>query len=126
MKIQVLDCDCILLKPLIEKIKNNIGRYHHGFMVVDDTLYLPYYSALRHRYSLPEDAKTTVIDLRAVTVYDSLAKHFYNVTTLDIDDIIDLHIAMMLDNSFEDLLITADEIAQAKYDLGFADSMEEY
>lgn len=52
---------------------------------------------------------------------DSLAKHFFDVTSLDIDEVIDLYNSW-LDDSFDNILNTADEIAQAKYDLGFNDS----
>lgn len=123
MKIQVVDCNDLFIKPLIEEIKNNINAYHQGFMVVAGTLYLPYYSVLRHHYSLPDNAETTVIDLDDVIACDDLATHFNSFTVLDIDDIIDMHFAW-LDNDFSNLLNVVDEIAQSKYDLGFNDGYD--
>lgn len=44
-------------------------------------------------------------------------------TIIDIDDIIDLHLAW-LDNDFDDIINATDYIAQAKYDLGYHDAFE--
>lgn len=120
MKIQVIDCSYLFIDSLIKEIKNNIINYHQGFMVVDDTLYLPYYQVLRRKYNLPNDHETTIIDLDDVTKFDCLATYFYKVNALDIDDVIDLY-NDWLDNEFEAVFNTADEIAEAKYNLGYND-----
>lgn len=123
MKVKVINCDYIFIKQLIKHIKDNIEQYNQGFMVVDDTLYLPYYMVLRRKYNLPTQVKTTTIDLESVTKHDSLATYFYKVDALDIDDIIDLQLAW-LDNDFDDIINATDYIAQAKYDLGYHDAFE--
>lgn len=123
MKIKVIDCKYLFIDSLIKHVKNNIKDYHTGFMLVDDVLYMPYYMVLERHYTLPKDYKTNTIELSDVTEYDSLATHFFDVTSLDIEDVIDLY-NKWLDNEFEDILNTADEIAQAKYDLGFNDGYE--
>lgn len=124
MKIQVIDCSYLFIDCLIDEIKLAIKSYHQGFMIVDNKLYLPYYQVLQRKYSLPDNYETTSIDLRDVSSYDSLARYFYKVDALDIDDIIDLY-NDWLDNEFEKVLNTADEIAQAKYDLGYEDGCDE-
>lgn len=124
MKIQVIDCSYLFIDSLIKEIKNNIINYHQGFIVVDGKLYLPYYQVLQRKYDLPDKYETTTIDLSDVTNFDCLATYFYNVTALDIDDVIDLY-NDWLDNEFEKALNTADEIAQAKYDLGYEDGCDE-
>lgn len=124
MKIQAIDCNYLFIDSLIDEIKLNIKSYHQGFMVVDGKLYLPYYQVLQRKYSLPDDYETTIIDLDDVNRFDCLATYFYKVNSLDIDDVIDLY-NDWLDNEFEKVLNTADEIAQAKYDLGYEDGCDE-
>lgn len=46
----------------------------------------------------------------------------HKLSNYDIDDVIDLY-NDWLDNEFEKVLNTADEIAQAKYDLGYEDGI---
>lgn len=120
MKINVIDCEYLFNNCLIDDIKLNIKSYHQGFMAVNDKLYLPLHQVLRRKYNLPDNYETTSIDLRDVNIYDSLARYFYKVDTLDIDDVIDLY-TDWLDNEFENVLNTADKIATAKYNLGFED-----
>lgn len=120
MKIQVIDCNYLFIGRIVKEIKNNIIVYHQGFMVVNDKLYLPLYQVLQRKYNLPNKYETTIIDLDDVDRFDCLATYFYKVNTLDIDDVIDLY-NDWLDNEFENVLNTADEIAQAKYDLGYGD-----
>ncbi len=124
MKLQVIDCNYLFIGSMVKEIKNNIIAYHQGFMVVNDKLYLPYYQILRRKYSLPDYYKTTIIDLDNVDRFDSLATYFYKVNALEIDDVIDLY-NDWLDNEFESVLNTADEIAQSKYDLGYVDGYNE-
>lgn len=120
MKIQVIDCNYLFVGSMVEEIKNNIITYHQGFMVVNDTLYLPLYQVLQRKYSLPNKYSTTIIDLDNVDKFDCLATYFYKVNSLDSDDVIDLY-NDWFDNEFEAILNTADEIATAKYNLGFED-----
>lgn len=123
MKVKVIDCKYLFIDSLIEHVKNNIKCYHAGFMLVDDILYLPYYEVLSRHFTLPDVYKTDIIELSDVIDYDSLSTHFFDVTSLDIEDVIEVHNSW-LNNKFEDILNTADEIAQAKYDLGFNDGYE--
>lgn len=118
MKIQVIDCNYLFIDCLIDEIKLNIKSYHQGFMVVDNKLYLPYYQVLQRKYSLPDNYETTSIDLRDVNSYDSLARYFYKVDTLDIDDVIDLY-NDWLNNDFKIVINTVDEIAEANYQQGY-------
>lgn len=120
MKIQVIDCNYLFVGSMIKEIKNNIIAYHQGFMVVNDKLYLPLYQVLQRKYNLPKQYETTIIDLDDVDRFDCLATYFYKVNALDIDDVIDLY-NDWLDNEFETVLNTVDEIATAKYNLGFED-----
>lgn len=124
MKIQVIDCKYLFVGSMIKEIKNNITTYHQGFMVVNDTLYLPLYQVLQRKYSLPDYYKTTIIDLDNVDRFDCLATYFYKVNALDIDDVIDLY-NDWLDNEFETVLNTADEIAEANYQQGFTQGYNE-
>lgn len=91
MKIQVIDCNYLFIGSMVKEIKNNIISYHQGFMVVNDTLYLPLYQVLQRKYSLPKQYETTIIDLDDVDRFDCLATYFYKVNALDIDDVIDLY-----------------------------------
>lgn len=118
MNIQVIDCNYLFVGSIVKEIKNNITAYHQGFMVVNDKLYLPLYQVLQRKYSLPNCYKTTIIDLNDVDRFDCLATYFYKVNVLDIDDVIDLY-NDWLDNEFETILNTADEIAEANYQQGF-------
>lgn len=124
MKIQAIDCTYLFIDSLIEEIKNNIINYHHGFMIVNDTVYLPYYQVLQRKYSLPNKYETTTIDLSDVTKFDCLATYFYKVNALDIDDVIDLY-NDWLDNDFETVLSTVDEIAEAQWQQGYTDGNED-
>ena len=120
MKIEVIDCNYLFIDSIIKEIKNNIIAYHQGFMVVNDKLYLPLYQVLQRKYNLPKQYETTIIDLDDVDRFDCLATYFYKVNALDIDDVIDLY-NDWLDNEFETVLNTVDEIATAKCNIGFED-----
>lgn len=120
MNIQVIDCKYLFVGSMIKEIKNNITSYHQGFMVANDTLYLPLYQVLQRKYTLPKQYKTTIIDLDDVERFDCLATYFYKVNALNIDDVIDLY-NDWLDNEFENVLNTADEIAEAKWQQGYTD-----
>lgn len=93
-------------------------------MFVGDTLYLPYYQVLQRKYSLPDYYKTTEINLQDVTSYDSLARYFYKVDALDIDDVIDLYNEWLY-HEFERVINTADEIAEAHYQQGYTQGYNE-
>lgn len=118
MKIQVINCKYLFIDSLIKEVKNDITKYHQGFMVVNDKLYLPLYQVLQRKYNLPNNYETTIIDLDDVDRFDCLATYFYKVNALDIDDVIDLY-NDWLDNEFENVLNTADEIAEANYQQGY-------
>lgn len=120
MKIQVIDCNYLFIGRIVKEIKNNIIAYHQGFMVVNDKLYLPLYQVLQRKYSLLKEYETTIIDLDDVTKFDCLATYFYKVNALDIDDVIDLY-NDWLDDEFENVLNTANEIAEAKWQHGYTD-----
>lgn len=124
MKIQVIDCSYLFIDYLIDEIKLTIKSYHQGFMIVDNKLYLPYYQVLQRKYSLPDNYETTSIDLRDVSSYDSLARYFYKVDALDIDDVIDLY-NDWLDNEFETVLNTADEIAEVNWQQGYTQGYDD-
>lgn len=124
MKIKVIDCKYLFIDSLIKHVKNNIKDYHTGFMLVDDVLYMPYYMVLERHYSLPDWYKTDTIELSDVTEYDSLATNFFNVASLDVEDVLVLY-NQWLDNKFDDILNTADEIATNKYDLGYDDGYKD-
>lgn len=123
MKIQVIDCHYLFSDCLINEVKDNIIDYHQGFMLVDNTLYLPYYKALKGEYKLSEQYETTIIDLDDVTKFDCLATYFYKVDTLDVEDVIDLYDACSIVHLFERLLNTVEDIAKEKYDLGYEDGI---
>lgn len=123
MKIQVIDCNYLFVGSMVKEIKNNIIAYHQGFMVVNDKLYLPLYQVLQREYNLPKQYETTIIDLDDVDRFDCLATYFYKVNALDIDDVIDLY-NDWLDNEFENVLNTADEIAEAKWQQGYTDGYD--
>ena len=120
MKIKVIDCRYLFIDSLIAEVKSNIIDYHQGFLVLGDTLYLPLYQVLQRKYNLPDYYKTTIIDLDDVDKFDCLATYFYKVNALDIDDVIDLY-NDWLDHKFENVLNTADEIANARYEQGYTD-----
>lgn len=124
MKIQVMDCKYLFIDSMIKEIKNNIIAYRQGFMVVNDKLYLPLHQVLRRNYNLPNCYKTTIIDLDDVDRFDCLATYFYKVNGLDIDDVIDLY-NDWLDNEFETVLNTVDEIAESNYQQGFTQGYDE-
>lgn len=124
MNIQVIDCNYLFVGSMVKEIKNNITAYHQGFMVVNDKLYLPLHQVLERKYSLPNYYKTTIIDLNNVDRFDCLATYFYKVNALDIDDVIDLY-NDWLDDEFETVLNTADEIAEANYQQGFTQGYNE-
>lgn len=124
MKIQVIDCSYLFIDCLIDEIKLTIKSYHQGFMIVDNKLYLPYYQVLQRKYSLPDNYETRSIDLRDVSSYDSLARYFYKVDALDIDDVIDLY-NDWLNNEFETVLNTADEIAEANWQQGYTQGYDD-
>lgn len=120
MKIKVIDCRYLFIDSLITEVKSNIINYSQGFMVLGDVLYLPLYQVLQRKYNLPDYYKTTIIDLDDVDKFDCLATYFYKVNALDIDDVIDLY-NDWLDHKFENVLNTADEIANARYEQGYTD-----
>ena len=124
MKIQVIDCNYLFIGFAIDVVKDHLTDFHMGFMVVNNKLYLPYYQVLKRKYDLPEHYKTTIIDLDNVDRFDCLATYFYKVNALDIDDVIDLY-NDWLDNEFETVLNTADEIAEANYQQGFTQGYNE-
>lgn len=118
MNIQVINCNYLFVGSVVKEIKNDITSYHQGFMIVSDTLYLPYYQVLRRKLYLPDYYKTTIIDLDNVDRFDCLATYFYKVDALNIDDVIDLY-NDWLANDFETILNTADEIAESKWQQGY-------
>ena len=120
MNIQVIDCNYLFVCSMVKEIKNNITAYHQGFMVVNDKLYLPLYQVLQRKYNLPKQYETTIIDLDDIDRFDCLATYFYKVNALDIDDVIDLY-NDWLDDEFENVLNTANEIAEAKWQQGYTD-----
>lgn len=120
MNIQVIDCNYLFVCSMVKEIKNNITAYHQGFMVVNDKLYLPLYQVLQRKYTLPKQYETTIIDLDDIDRFDCLATYFYKVNALDIDDVIDLY-NDWLDDEFENVLNTANEIAEAKWQQGYTD-----
>ena len=124
VNIQVIDCKYLFIDSMIEEIKNDIINYHQGFMVVNDKLYLPLYQVLQRKYILPKPYETTIIDLDDIDRFDCLATYFYKVNALDIDDVIDLY-NDWLDDEFETVLNTADEIAEANYQQGFTQGYNE-
>lgn len=85
--------------------------YRQGFMIADNELYLPLYQVLRTHYTLPDDYTSDVIDIDNVTNTDALAFYFKQTNALDVDD-------------FSKLLAVVDEIAQARYETGYADAEE--
>lgn len=124
MLIRVINCKQIFAKDYVEQIKDSITRYHQGFMIAGNELYLPLYQVLRKRYTLPDNYISDVIDIDNITNTDALAFYFKQTNALDVDDIIDLYHAMQLDNDFYKLLAVVDEIAQARYETGYADAEE--
>lgn len=122
MDIKVINCKDLLHPFLIEEISNKINTYNYGFMLIDSNLYLPYYQVLRGGFIIPDSAVTHVINLADVTKFDRLSIRFKCVDTIDICDIIDLWKAMQLDDDFDQLLAVVDNIATAKYELGYSDS----
>ena len=124
MLIRVINCKQLFTKNYVEEIKDCIKMYRQGFMIVDNELYLPLYQVLRAHYTLSDDYTSDVIDIDNVTNTDALAFYFKQTNALDIDDIIDLHHAMQLGDDFSKLLAVVDEIAQARYETGYADAEE--
>lgn len=124
MKIKVIDCNYLFSECLIDEAKHDIKQFHQGFILVNDKLYLPYYKVLKDKYTLPDHYETTIIDLDDVTEYDDMSTYFTKTSALDIDDVIDLYDACSIVHLFERLLDTVDEIAQAKYDIGFDDGYD--
>lgn len=122
MKIKVINCDIIFIKSYIEKVKSDITYYHQGFMIVNDTLYLPYYEVLKRGYILSSGYETTIIDLSDVTEFDDKAKYFYNVTSLSVEDVIDLYDSQYY---FEELLNTIDDLAESNYQQGYTQGYDE-
>lgn len=120
MKINVIDCRYLFIDSLITEVKSNLINYHQGFMIVNDTLYLPLYQVLQRKYNLPDEYETTIIDLDDVDKFDCLVTYFYKVNALDVDDVIDLYNSWR-DHEFENVLNTADEIANARYEQGYTD-----
>lgn len=121
MLIRVINCKQLFTKNYVEEIKDRIKMYRQGFMIVDNELYLPLYRVLRACYTLPDDYTSEVIDIDNVTNTDALAFYFKQTNALDVSDIIDLHHAMQLDHDFSKLLTVVDEIAQVRYETGYAD-----
>ena len=124
MLIRVINCKQLFTKNYVEEIKDRIKMYRQGFMIIDNELYLPLYQVLRACYTLPDGYTSDVIDIDNVTNTDALAFYFKQTNALDVDDIIDLHHAMQLDDDFSKLLAVVDEIAQARYETGYADAEE--
>lgn len=124
MLIRVINCKQLFTNDYVESIKDSIKLYRQGFMVIDNELYLPLYQVLRARYTLPDDYISDVIDINDVTNTDALAFYFKRTNTLTVDDIIDLYRAMQLDDDFSNLLDVVDDIAQARYETGYADAEE--
>lgn len=122
MKIQAINCDYLFNKDLIEEIKSNIEDYHQGFMIVNDTLYMPIYVAFERNYKLPSKYKLNIIDSSDVTDFDDMASYFYNVTTLSADDVIDLYNHQC---DFEELLNIVDDIAEFNYQQGYTQGYDE-
>lgn len=123
MLIRVINCKQLFTKNHVEEVKDRIEMYRQGFMIAGNELYLPLYQVLRACYTLPDDYTSDVIDIDNVTNTDALAFYFKQTNALDVDDIIDLHHAMRL-NDFSELLTVVDEIAQARYETGYADADE--
>lgn len=124
MLVRVINCKQLFTKQYIEGIKDSIKMYNQGFMMVDTELYLPLYQVLRACYTLPNDYISDVIDINDVTNTDALSFYFKRTNALDVDDIIDLHHAMQFDDDFSKLLEVVDDIAQARYETGYADADE--
>lgn len=124
MKVKAINCKYLFTKDYIEEIKDSIKTYNQGFMVVNNNLYLPYYQVLSMHYTLPIEHETDIIELDNVTSTDRLSICFKQVDALDEQDVIDLWRAMQLDDDFSKLLAVVDEIAQARYETGYADAEE--
>lgn len=122
MKIQAINCDYLFNKDLIKEIKSNIEDYHQGFMIVKDTLYMPIYVVFERNYKLPSKYKLNIIDSSDVTDFDDMASHFYNVTTLSADNVIDLY---NYQYDFEELLNIVDDIAEFNYQQGYTQGYDE-
>lgn len=125
MLIRVINCKQLFTKNYVEEVKDQIKRYNQGFMIGDDNeLYLPLYQVLRSRYTLPGAYASSLLDIDDAINTDALAFYFKQTDALSVDDIIDLHQAMQLDDDFSKLLGVVDEIAQARYETGYADAEE--
>lgn len=125
MLIRVINCEQLFTKNYVEEVKDQIKRYNQGFMIGDDNkLYLPLYQVLRSHYTLPGAYASSLLDIDDAINTDALAFYFKRTDALSVDDIIDLHQAMQLDDDFSKLLGVVDEIAQARYETGYADAAE--
>lgn len=125
MLIRAINCKQLFTKNYVEEIKDRIKMYRQGFMIAGNELYLPLYQVLRACYTLPDDYTSDVIDIDNVTNTDALAFYFKQANALDVDDIIDSHHAMQLDDDFSKLLTVVDEIAQARYETGYSDGEDD-
>lgn len=122
MKITVINCKYLFTDSLIEEVKGDIKNYHQGFMIINDTLYIPIYVILQGNYKLPSKYETTIIDLSDVTDFDDMASYFYNVINLSLEDVIDLYNNQY---DFEELLTIVDDLAEANYQQGYTQGYNE-
>lgn len=122
MKITVINCNYLFTDSLIEEVKEDIKNYHQGFMIINDTLYIPIYVILQGNYNLPSKYETTIIDLSDVTDFDDMASYFYNVTDLSLEDVIDLYNNRY---DFEELLTIVDDLAEVNYQQGYTQGYNE-
>lgn len=89
--INLINCRELLADNAIEDIKNTINTYHQGFMVIDNELYIPYYSALKIGLMIPNDCDRYLLsDYSTVTAKDTVASAFGMCDNVDEVTIIDL------------------------------------
>ena len=122
--IKLVNCKALFTQDFINDIKKNIHKYHQGFMIVNDELYLPVYTVTRLGLEYDNDIDTfTLADYSEATATDNVSCLFGNHDYINNNEVITLAdnvLRVELNKVFELVL----DLCHDNYWQGYKDGFE--
>lgn len=121
MAIELMNCKGLFSQDCIDDIKTHIERYHQGFMIVNNELYLPRYKVISLGFAYGRDTECIVLDdYSEATAKDKLARLFNDNDYITIEELTDLAKAVWtndIDSAYQLML----DVCHANYWQGYHD-----